>query len=146
MSLTDFTVYKADGSIVRTGACPEDQCDAQADTVNGEYVLYTKTDIQTDRIDVTTPVSPVPVAKQPNTITINKTSFIANGTDVVHLANVPANSKVSIIPDESLKLTPVLDQLVTDGWVEVTTTQAGNYTITIDNGVLLSYEVIINAV
>ncbi len=146
MSLTDFTVYNAAGTILRTGACPQEMCESQADTASGEYVIYTKTDLTTDRIDVSVPETPAPVAKQPHTMTINKTSFLANGTDVVRIDSVPSNALVSIVVDTSLGLESVIDQLVSDGWIEITTTQTGAYTITVDNGILLRYEVTVHAV
>lgn len=148
MSLTDFTVYQADGTILRSGACPEDMCESQAITANGEYVIYTKADVATDRVDISNPDPDyhAPVPKQAHSMTINKTTFTADGTDYVRINSVPTDARVWIITDTTLGLTNIINQAVPDGWVEVTTTQVGDYVITIDNGVLLPYEVTVHAV
>lgn len=149
---TYYTVFNAQGTVLRTGAAPEDQIDAQADTSRDEYVIYTKSVIETDVVtnivvDEAGAVTSAPIVqgKGANTSSINKWSLTANGVDEVIITSIPVNSKIRINMPADKGLKDIVDVTVIDNVAVITTTETGAYTVTLDNGVLLAFTGVINA-
>jgi hypothetical protein len=145
--ITEFTVYDASGKVLRTGSCIEAQADQQADSSKGESVVFTKSDIQNDRvIEGTGGGSPVVTPKTTNSISINKTGFTANGSDEVIISGVGAGALVDIRMPPLINVPDILDVPVDDGQAIITTLYPGAYLVNIDDGQTQPYEVTLNAV
>lgn len=149
---TYYTVFNAQGVVLRTGSAPEDQIDAQADTSLGEYVIYTKSVIETDVVTnivvdeagaiISTPV----VETKPETvITATKLNFLANGVDFVSFSPLAVSARMTILMPPNILIDDLIDFQVTDGVAEITTTEVGSYVVHIIDGVALPYKATINA-
>jgi hypothetical protein len=145
--ITEFTVYAASGKVLRTGSCIEAQADQQADTSKGESVVYTKADIKNDTVvEGSGGNPPVVTPKTTNSITINKTTFTANGADEVVISGVGAGALVDIKMPTLADIPDILDSRVDDGVAIITTIEPGSYLVNIDDGQTQPYEVTINAI
>jgi hypothetical protein len=149
--ITEFTVYNGAGTILRTGSALESQAQEQADASKGESVVFTRSDINNDTTgvsdDVGDPVGTIVVKpKTTNSITINKTSFSANGLDEIIINGVGSGALVDIRMPPAADIPDILDSRVDDGVAIITTVEPGSYLVNIDDGVTKPYEVTINAI
>ena len=122
MSQVFFVVYAPDtGKILRTGMCPDFLVNAQASSMQAVLLSNGPITEQSHYIS-----SGRVLAKQalPN---FDKTTVVANGTDVVTCAGLPNLTHVDIDGDA--------DQIVTDGSLELTFSTPGFYNVTLDGGV-----------
>ena len=49
-----FTIYNAQGQILRAGSCPEEAVSLQADAAKGEFLIEQRSNPETDSVDVVT--------------------------------------------------------------------------------------------
>ena len=100
--------------------------------------------------EVTTPTGYV-LSKPYNSCAVDKTTFKANGgattEGIVTITGVADNAKVDIVPAESTGIFPIYDAIVleADHTIQITATEAGQYTVDIDDGTSTHYRVILNA-
>jgi hypothetical protein len=149
--ITEFTVYDSSGKILRTGSALESQAQEQADASKGESVVFTRSDINNDTTGPSDDVGDAPGTivvkpKTTNSITINKTTFNANGSDEIIINGIGAGALVDIRMPPDVDIPDILDSRVDDGVAIITTVELGSYLVNIDDGVTKPYEVTINAI
>ena len=144
--IVDFTVYDQTGKVVRTGACPAGMEQYQYEPADGENIAVINAKIETTRIDATTtPGTPTVVVLLPASISLNKSSFTADGVDIVIFSGVPINSSVSIKMPALTGLTDIYGVTVNDGALSISTTIRGLYVVEIRNANHTIYEASVNA-
>ena len=120
-----FTIYDADGRILRSGTAPATMLDIQAQV--GEFILK---EIPADDSlqyipDTNTPV----VTEKPiSVVTIDKTTLTADGVDFITVSNLPVDSRISV---ESTVNEVYLDEPLDSPTDYLTVDAPGDYNITI---------------
>ena len=140
-----WTVFnETTGEILRTGfSLTEAQAALQA--FAGEKVTFVNSDPVTEVVQNPGSAEPTIVTKPNNSIAANKTSFLANGVDYVSISPIVAGSKVTILVPESQGISVIAPFVVNDGVLEITTTVAGAYSVTVTDFPKQDYVVTLNA-
>lgn len=129
MNIVPYTVYDANGTILRTGTAPENMVSLQA--LAGEQVIAEMANQLTDFIR-----NEVIVAKPAIAATIDKTTIASGGVDVATISNLPIPAIVTIGGQSST---------VTDGVAQVSFNAPGDYTVTVTALNMLDQEFTIHA-
>ena len=143
--IVDFTVYNAAGKILRTGSCPGGMESLQYNAGAGEQLIVTRTLIEEEKIDTSVPASPVVVVRAPSPITLNKSTFSADGTDGATFSSVPAGAMVNISMPTNTGLEDIYGTVVNDGALTITTTVKGIYEVEFRHDDYLIYTVSLHA-
>lgn len=137
-----FTVSNAQGEILRTGnAATMEQALLQGNTV-GNTVITADSDPVTQQV-----VAGAVVARPSTGLTIDKVSFLANGTDKVTISGITAGSTYSIVipVNSGLDFVPGSSIPNADTTFSMTTDTKGAYQISIKNFPKIDYLVTVNA-
>lgn len=128
-----FIVYDTrTGRIKRTGICPIDMMDLQADVSNYEIIMEGEANDAIHYI-----LNGVLTMRPENPSTIDKTTMAANGVEITTISNIPNPSTVEILP--------IAMYTVTDGTLQFTIDTPGEYKITVRGFPYLNKELTVNA-
>jgi hypothetical protein len=146
-----WTVYDTNtGEILRTGdAMTTAQALLQGNTP-GTRVVTVGSDPVTQKIDISNPATPVTTARPPMAVTgtqtaASKTSMTANGVDSITISPIPAGATYQVEVPTNLGIADIPPGTISDGFLTITTTVAGTYTVTIKYGTGLDFVVSLNA-
>lgn len=115
MNIVPYTVYDANGTILRTGTAPESMVSLQA--LDGEQVIAEMANQLTDFIQNGTVTAKPAIAAR-----IDKTTLQSGGVDVATISGLPQPCTVHI---ESSSNT------VTDGVAQISVNAPGDYSVRI---------------
>jgi hypothetical protein len=132
MSYAKYTVFNAQGSFVRSGSCPADMVEYQADTAVGETVVGEYYEPDTVISDGSGNPATV-TAKVPANVLQSVASIPNDGVSVARFSNIPSGTSVSIVPMEANGAYGVMNVPVTDSYVDVDSTVAGVYEVSFYN-------------
>lgn len=142
-----YTVFDiATGAIVATGVTmDEEQALLQAGP--GQRVIFESSPSSpiTDVIQDPNGEDPIKVTKPGTSIVASKTTFVANGVDFVSIAPVKAGATFTIDVPPNKGIQQVTPTSINDGVLEITTTVAGSYTVTVSDFPNQDFVVVINA-
>ena len=138
---SNYTIHNSSGEILRAGSCATDQLGLQAGAGETLTVGYSTPETHTV---INPATSPTIVERALSSITLNKSSFTANGSDSVTFSNIPSGSAVTISMPDNTGLEDIY-QAISDSWLTITTTLAGTYTVAITNPARIAMEVNIYA-
>lgn len=126
MSGARFIKYElSTGRIVMTGFCPSSALSYQAET--GYGIIVDTAGVSSDDSHI---VSGAVLAKNPQSVTVSKTSMTADGSDSVVFGSITNPSSCVIeVPVDAVGIAPFT---ITDGTLTFKTFVPGVYTITID--------------
>lgn len=129
----NYIVFNSIGEILRTGMCADSDFELQAQET--EYVIEGTANDLIHRINMAT----FEVEDKPELLTtINKTSMLANGIDLIIISDIPGNTRVDIAGE-------VPGWTVNDGTFELTVDTVGTYKIIVTHPLYLPKEYTINA-
>jgi len=130
-----FALYDpSTGEVITTGSAPDNMVDLQSAPGLNRYVG--QVDPVHQYIDVTDPANPVVADKQPLPYTVDKTTVVADGVDIVTISGLPDSAEVEV---SGAVATP------TAGVVELTFASPGDYTVQMRAFPYLDAEVTIHA-
>lgn len=125
MSLINYIVYESTtGRVMWTGTCIPDDLSLQAAAPNSTVLQIDDMDPVTQFIDISTDEV---IDKPAMPTTINQTSLASDGVDEIVISSVIAGTVVEVLDPDGVRSFITVD----DGTFEMTTTDHGDFLITL---------------